>query len=118
MMSTNKRTFYWIVLILLVFSVSACSRGRLRQTTGEESPTISNPTQPDLPTLNPAPTMETKSTVSIPTQPVAPTMKPEANQVVNPTSPVDMSQDFKDLDTLMNELDQILGSTETDIKVP
>ena len=101
-MSARNKSLFLLVILLFALGMTACTRGRLRQDGTDSPATVSAPTQSPASLPDPEPVQ--------PAQASAP--------AVAPTAPPDLSQDLQELEALLGELDQILGSADTDVNIP
>jgi len=87
-MTMRKKTLLLLAILLLILSLTACSRDRFRQGWRNSA------------------TLAADSLVSIPVP------------VDDDTSMGDLSEDAEELDDLMNEIDQIFRDTDTTVNIP
>ncbi len=107
------KTKILIMSLLIVLSLAACSRERLRRNEDTPAPTQaeSRPATID-PVQLVTPTQPAQSPVSVDTATVSPNLPIPTAQMP------DLTDDFSELDNILKDLDEILGSTDTDISIP
>jgi len=98
-----------IIILLIAFSLTACRRDS-RQSTDTASPIQTGNAQ----TGAVQPTAESAtSTDAAPLPPPMPSLTP-----IPATQEPDLSSDLSELDDILNDLDKILGGTNTDVNIP
>ena len=107
-------------ILLLLFSQLACRqegnrRNGMNPTNTASVPVLMDTDTPEVqPTDAPVEVIPTATEESLPTATPAPIFSPTPELAV----PTEISGDLDDLDALLDELDQILGETNTEIEIP
>jgi hypothetical protein len=105
-----KKLALFSLLTLLLFSMTACNRSRLQDKEEISSPTTAS-AQPAA--TEPEAAAQPSATVPVATE-ISPTQPPAAQ----PEQPSVAATISADLDATLNELEQLLGSMDTDVNVP
>jgi hypothetical protein len=110
-----KKLVLFSLLTLLLFSMTACHRSRLQNKEEVSSPTTATAqpaaTEPEV-AVQPSATMASETSMPAATE-ISPTQPPAAQE--QPSAAATISAD---LDATLNELEQLLGSMDTDVNVP
>lgn len=109
-----RRSTYLFLAVMLVLGVSACSRERIRR----DPPDLTEPA-PAVVTQTPiaqeAALMPTPSPMpALPT--TAPTLPP--TMTIEPTQPPSAATAAAEVDSILQDLEQLLRDTDTDVNVP
>jgi len=106
------------IILLIALGLTACQRDRLRQDTDTTSPvpvestqTMAAPIQQPTATQLVVTTATSVDAATLP--PSIPTPTP-----IPATQAPDLSSDFSELDEILNDLDEVLGGTNTDVNIP
>ena len=107
-----------IIILLIALSLTACRRDHLRQSTDTIAPTQVESAQtvviPVQQLTATQPVVESATSVD-----VAPLPSLTPSPVPIPTTQApDLSSDLSELEDFLNDLDQILGGTNTDVNIP
>jgi hypothetical protein len=100
------------IILLIALGLTACQRGRLRQDTDTTSPVPVESTQTVA-----APIQQPTSTQLVVTAATLPPSIPTPTPIPATLAP-DLSSDLSELDEILNELDEVLGGTNTDVNIP
>jgi hypothetical protein len=109
----------FVTILLIALSLTACRRGRLSQSVDTTAPTQVESAQTAAvpvkqPTATQSPVVESATSVDVAILPLPiPSLTP-----VPSTTAADLSGDLSQLDGILNDLDQILGETKTDVNIP
>ena len=107
-----------VIILLIALSLTACRRDRLHQDTDTAFPVpVENSQTAAAPTQQPSATQlvaEPTASVDAATLP-PPTPSP---MPIPATQAPDLSSDLSELDDILNDLDKVLGETNTDVNIP
>lgn len=116
-----KKLALFSLLTLLLLSLTACTRSRLQDKDDVPSPTTTSvqsaapqpaATEPEVVAAQPSATVPGETPLPIATE-ISPTQIPATQE--QPSAVATISAD---LDATLNELEQLLGSMDTDVNVP
>lgn len=107
-----------IIILLIALSLAACRRDRLRQSVDTAAPTQVESAQTVIapvqqPTATPLVAESATSVDAATLPPPTPSLTP-----VPATQTLDLSSDLSELDGILNDLDKILGETNTEVNIP
>jgi hypothetical protein len=120
-----RRAHFIILIALLALGLSACVRERIRRDT--QAPAPQENTATSLPATETVATFsEAVPTTESPTSPEStslpePDQAPSATPLPQPTAPPPTSaapSAASDVESILNELEQLLGNTNTNVTVP
>jgi hypothetical protein len=112
-MSMMKRIFYLFILLILLSTLTACTRDRFRR--GTDDPTLAvEPSFVATMVLMPSDTSIPEQATSAPGPTIAPSQTPQPAQ----SQPSAAAAASAELDGVLTVLEKLLGEMDTNITVP